>query len=191
MKNALLLILVFILIAGCAKMADETKKEIAVIDTSKGIIKVELDRENAPLTVNNFVNYANSKFYDGLIFHRVISGFMIQGGGMDENLAQKNAYAPLVKNEAKNGLKNLRGTIAMARTSMIDSATSQFFINVIDNAFLDHRDETSGGYGYAVFGKVTEGMDVVDAITMVETGSKNGFDDVPLETVKINSIRIE
>lgn len=189
--KALFLILIVILIAGCAKMADETKKEIAVIDTSKGIIKVELDRENAPMTVNNFVNYASSKFYDGLIFHRVIAGFMIQGGGLDENLTQKNAYAPMVKNEAKNGLKNLRGTIAMARTSMIDSATSQFFINVIDNPFLDHRDETPGGYGYAVFGKVIEGMDVVDAISMVETGSKNGFDDVPLETVKINSIRIE
>lgn len=191
MRTALFLVLMIVLIAGCAKMADETKKEIAVIDTSKGIIKVELDREHAPLTVNNFVNYANNKFYDGLVFHRVIAGFMIQGGGMDENLAQKNAYAPLVKNEAKNSLKNLRGTIAMARTSMIDSATSQFFINLIDNPFLDHRDETPGGYGYAVFGKVIEGMDVVDAIGLAETGSKNGFDDVPLETVKINSIRIE
>ncbi len=191
MRTALFFILIAVLMAGCAKMADETKKEIAVINTSKGIIKVELDREHAPMTVNNFVNYANSKFYDGLIFHRVIAGFMIQGGGLDENLTQKNAYAPLVKNEAKNGLKNLRGTIAMARTSMIDSATSQFFINVIDNPFLDHRDETPGGYGYAVFGKVIEGMDVVDAIGLVETGSKNGFDDVPLETIKINSIRIE
>lgn len=191
MKNALFLVLIAVLIMGCAKMADETKKEIAVIDTSMGIIKVELDRQNAPLTVNNFVNYANNKFYDRLIFHRVMAGFMIQGGGLDENLSQKDAYASLVKNEAKNGLKNLRGTIAMARTSMIDSATSQFFINVIDNSFLDHKDETPRGYGYAVFGKVVKGMDVVDAISMVETGSKNGFDDVPLETIKINSIRIE
>ncbi|MDO8740520.1 MAG: peptidylprolyl isomerase [Candidatus Woesearchaeota archaeon] len=163
---------------------------MAVINTSKGIIKVELDREHAPLTVNNFVKYANNRFYDDLIFHRVIAGFMIQGGGFDEEMNQKAVTYALIKNEATNGLKNKRSTIAMARTSMIDSATSQFFINLIDNSFLDHRDETSGGYGYAVFGKVIEGMDVVDAISLVETGSKNGFDDVPLETVKINSIRI-
>ena len=155
------------------------------MQTSLGSIKIELDEDKAPLSVANFLSYVDDKFYDGLIFHRVISNFMVQGGGMDENMQQKkNKFA--IKNEATNGLSNKRGTVAMARTSVVDSATSQFFINVVDNAFLDNRGKTPDLYGYAVFGQVTEGMEVVDAIRQVKTG--NG--DVPLETVFIRSIKV-
>ncbi len=160
-----------------------------VIATNYGDITVELDAEKAPLTVANFLSYVDEKFYDGTIFHRVIKNFMIQGGGFTPNMAQKKTHAP-VKNEAGNGLKNTRGTIAMARTMIVDSATAQFFINTVDNAFLDHRDNSMQGFGYAVFGRVTDGMAVVDAIAAVKTDRVKGMSDVPFPSpVVITSIR--
>jgi peptidyl-prolyl cis-trans isomerase A (cyclophilin A)/peptidyl-prolyl cis-trans isomerase B (cyclophilin B) len=157
------------------------------IETNHGEIVVELFEKEAPLSSANFSQYAAEGFFDDTVFHRVIANFMIQGGGMTENLSPKSTRPP-IRNEAANGLKNVRGTLAMARTSQVDSATSQFFINLRDNGFLDH-----GGrdYGYAVFGKVTEGMDVVDAIARVETGHRAGHDDVPLEAVVIRRVRID
>ena len=160
---------------------------VVTIETSKGRIQLELYPDQAPLTVKNFLQYVEAKQYDGTIFHRVISGFMIQGGGFTKDFVQKPTRAP-VKNEAANGLKNARGTVAMARTSDVDSATCQFFINVVDNAFLDHRSPTPQGFGYCVFGKVKEGMDVVDQIKAVPTGDHGPFSDVPVEAVEIISI---
>ena len=156
---------------------------MVVIKTSKGDIKVELNEKKAPVTVKNFLAYVDAGHYDGTIFHRVIDGFMIQGGGFTKDMRQKPTRAP-IENEAANGLGNERGTIAMARTSDIRSATSQFFINVVNNAFLNHRDKSAQGYGYCVFGRVAEGMDVVDAIKSVRTAAQ----DVPVETVEIISI---
>jgi cyclophilin family peptidyl-prolyl cis-trans isomerase len=166
----------------------QEENPVVTIETSKGRIQLELYPEKAPLTVKNFLQYVDSKQYDGTIFHRVISGFMIQGGGFTKDFAQKPTRAP-VKNEAANGLKNTRGTVAMARTSDVDSATCQFFINVVDNTFLDHRSPTPQGFGYCVFGKVTEGMDVVDQIRSVPTGNQGPFSDVPVEAVEIISIQ--
>ncbi len=154
------------------------------MSTSKGEIKLELDPEKAPISTANFLSYVDKQFYEGTIFHRVIAGFMIQGGGFTADMQQKPTDAP-IKNEWQNGLKNMRGTIAMARTNAPDSATSQFYINVVDNGMLDMP---RGGAAYAVFGKVVGGMDVVDAIKAVPTGSKNGMGDVPTETVTINSV---
>jgi peptidyl-prolyl cis-trans isomerase A (cyclophilin A) len=162
----------------------EETNPMVIIKTSKGDIKVELDAAKAPITVKNFLAYVDSGHYNGTIFHRVIDGFMIQGGGFTKDMNQKPTKAP-IKNEAANGLKNKRGTLAMARTGVIDSATSQFFINVIDNAFLDHTAPTQQGFGYCVFAKVVEGMEVVDAIKSVPTGSKGPFQDVPTEAVEI------
>ena len=158
------------------------------IKTNTGMIEALLFKDKAPITVENFVRYVEAKHYDGAVFHRVIQDFMIQGGGFDKHLSQKPTRAP-IKNEAANGLKNERGTLAMARTSVIDSATSQFFINLRDNPFLDH---SVGNFGYAVFGKVTKGMDVVDAIARVRTGAKGPFSsDCPLDEVIIDSIRLK
>jgi cyclophilin family peptidyl-prolyl cis-trans isomerase len=148
-----------------------------------GDFEIELFREEAPVSTDNFVRYVNSGFHDGLIIHRVIANFMIQGGMFDENLEQKLATYPPIQNEAGNGLQNLRGTISMARTSDPQSATSSFFINTKDNPFLDHKDNTPQGFGYAVFGRVISGMDVVDAIGVVPTGTMNGLNDVPLTPV--------
>jgi len=159
------------------------------IETSQGDIVAELDAQKAPVTVQNILDYVRAGFYDGTIFHRVIDGFMIQGGGFDEDMNQKETRPP-IKNEAGNGLKNARGTLAMARTSVVDSATAQFFINLVDNGFLDHKNETPGGYGYAVFGKVVEGMDVVDRIGKVETGNSGGFQDVPREKVVMVKVTV-
>jgi cyclophilin family peptidyl-prolyl cis-trans isomerase len=153
--------------------------------TSKGTFTVQLFDKQAPISVENFLKYADEDFFAGTVFHRVIPGFMIQGGGLTADLKNKRGHAP-IKNEAANGLKNKRGTLAMARTNDIDSATSQFFINLVDNDFLDNR---PGNYGYAVFGRVDSGMDVVDAIAKVKTGSKGGHQDVPVETVTIESVR--
>jgi peptidyl-prolyl cis-trans isomerase A (cyclophilin A) len=152
-----------------------------VIKTNLGTIEAELFKNKAPLSVENFLKYVEAKHYDGTVFHRVIPNFMIQGGGFDVKYNQKPTRDP-VKNEAGNGLLNERGTLAMARTSEVDSATSQFFVNLKANTFLDHG---ARDFGYAVFGKVVKGMDVVDAIGNVKTGTKNGFNDVPLETVTI------
>ena len=158
-----------------------------VLTTNHGAITVELDVEKAPKSVENFVTYVKSGHYDGTIFHRIIDGFMIQGGGFDSDMKQKSTNDP-VENEANNGLKNDRYTLAMARTSDPHSATAQFFINVGDNDFLNYPG--SDGWGYAVFGKVTEGMDVVDAIRAVKTGRKSMFSDVPLEEVVIEKAEL-
>jgi peptidyl-prolyl cis-trans isomerase B (cyclophilin B) len=154
------------------------------LETTMGDITLELDPEAAPETTRNFLSYVESGHYAGTIFHRVIDGFMIQGGGMDRNLRQKATQAP-IRNEANNGLTNDTGTIAMARTADPHSASSQFFINVADNAFLNHTAPTPSGWGYCVFGKVVAGMDTVDAIKGVATGSRGGHDDVPTEAIEI------
>ncbi|UCG39685.1 MAG: peptidyl-prolyl cis-trans isomerase [bacterium] len=159
------------------------------IETSRGVIVAELDADKAPVTVSNFLSYAKEGFYDGTVFHRVIDGFMIQGGGFTPDMGQKKGK-PAIRNEAGNGLRNLRGTLAMARTPAVDSATSQFFINLVDNDFLDHRNKTPAGFGYAVFGRVVEGMDVVDAIGKVDTGTVRGFQDVPLEPVVMVKVAV-
>ena len=152
------------------------------LHTNHGDITLELDSEKAPLTVQNFIDYVNSGFYDNTVFHRVIDGFMIQGGGFEPGMNQKQVGAP-IQNEAANGLKNDKYTVAMARTSDVHSATAQFFINVKDNDFLNYKSSTSQGFGYCVFGKVMEGQDVVDRIKKVRTGTRNGHQDVPLEDV--------
>ncbi len=154
------------------------------LHTNHGVIDIELDAEKAPETVANFLAYVEAGHYDNTIFHRVIDGFMIQGGGFTPDMEQKPCKAP-VKNEAGNGLKNIRGSLAMARTSDPHSATAQFFINVADNAFLDFKSPSGNGWGYCVFGKVVEGMDVVDKIKGVKTGSKNFQQDVPVKEVII------
>jgi len=158
------------------------------MSTSLGDIKIELYEKEAPETVKNFLSYANDKFYDGTVFHRVIAGFMIQGGGFTENMEQKPTKPP-IKNEAGNGLKNDTYTLAMARTSVPDSATSQFFINAKNNDFLN-RDKSQDGVGYTVFGKVIDGTDVVKKIEQVQTGRKGMYSDVPVETVVIKSITV-
>jgi len=157
-----------------------------LMKTSMGDITIELDTENAPKTAENFKKYVEDGFYDGTIFHRVINGFMVQGGGFDTDMAQKSTMEP-IKNEANNGLKNLNGTVAMARTNDPDSATAQFFINVADNSFLDHTAENNQGWGYAVFGKIVEGMDIVNQMKAVKTGSNGFHQDVPEEAIVIES----
>jgi cyclophilin family peptidyl-prolyl cis-trans isomerase len=168
-------------------------KPVVEIVTSKGTIVAELYADKAPASVKNFLAYVDKKFYDGTIFHRVIGppkNFMIQGGGFTPDMVQKPTDPP-IKNEADNGLKNERGTLAMARTMIVDSATSQFFINLKHNDFLDHSEKSPMGYGYAIFGKVQKGMGVVDAIAKVPTGQKGRMGDVPLEPVLITSIRVK
>jgi cyclophilin family peptidyl-prolyl cis-trans isomerase len=154
-------------------------------ETNLGDFTIEFFEKEAPLSVANFISYIDDEHFDGTIFHRVVPGFVIQGGGFTEDMTQKKTKTP-VKNEADNGLKNSRGTLSMARTNDINSATSQFFVNLKDNDFLDH---SRGNFGYAVFAKVTEGMDVIDKIAAVSTGRKKGFDDVPVEAVTMKSVR--
>jgi len=165
----------------------EAKNPQVLMETSMGNVKLELFEKEAPISVKNFLAYASSGFYNGTIFHRVINGFMIQGGGFTTDFRQKSTEAP-IKNEAGNGLKNQRGTIAMARTGAPDSATSQFFINVANNDMLNRP--SPDGFGYAVFGKVVEGMDVVDRIKAVKTGLNRGMADVPVQQVVIKSIKV-
>ena len=160
------------------------------LNTNHGTIVLELDAAKAPNTVANFLQYAKDGFYDGTIFHRVINGFMIQGGGMEPGMKEKQTRAS-IQNEANNGLPNARGTVAMARTPDPHSASAQFFINLADNDFLNFRAETPDGWGYCVFGKVTEGMDVVDKIKGVETGNKGHHQDVPVEDVVIESVEVD
>lgn len=160
------------------------------MQTSMGQITIELDTENAPISSENFLVYIRDGFYDQTIFHRVIPNFMVQGGGFTVDMKQKKSNAE-IKNEADNGLKNDRGTLAMARTQVVDSASSQFFINLVDNDFLNHQSKTPSGYGYAVFAKVTEGMEIVDTIAKVSTGNSGGHQDVPKEAVIIESVSIE
>ena len=160
-----------------------------LMTTTVGPMTLELDADNAPKTVENFLSYVSSGFYDGTIFHRVINNFMVQGGGFTADMEQKATQAP-IENEANNGLKNARGTIAMARTQDPHSATAQFFINVQDNDFLNHTGENMQGWGYAVFGKVTEGEDVLDKIRCVQTGNQAGHQDVPVEPIIIESVTV-
>jgi cyclophilin family peptidyl-prolyl cis-trans isomerase len=171
-------------------MAEETKNPVVTMSTSMGDIRIELNAGKAPITTKNFIDYANEAYYDGLIFHRVIPGFMIQGGGFDSGMSQKKTKPP-IKNEAANGLKNVTGSIAMARTNVVDSATSQFFVNVKDNDFLDHKSTSPDGYGYAVFGQVIEGMEVVRAIEKVKTANRGMHQDVPEQAVVINSVKVD
>jgi len=161
-----------------------------IIDTSMGAITVELFQDKAPKSVENFLAYVKSGFYSNTIFHRVIRGFMIQGGGFTQNMEHKPTQPPIT-NEAKNGLSNLRGTLAMARTADINSATAQFFINTVDNARLDHVEGDPARFGYAVFGKVTAGMDVVDKIEAVATGNNGGYQNVPVQPVIIKSAKLK
>lgn len=160
---------------------------VVLMKTSMGNIEIELFQDKAPYTVANFLTYVNNGFYNGTIFHRVIGNFMIQGGGLTSGMSEKKAMSS-VKNEAANGISNLTGTVAMARTAAPHSATAQFFINVADNRFLDYKSPTTEGYGYCVFGRVIKGMDVVDKIKKVQTGNKGYFQDVPLQDVVIISI---
>jgi peptidyl-prolyl cis-trans isomerase B (cyclophilin B) len=176
--------LVTMVTAGASMAAAGNPK--VEMETSKGKIVIELLPEKAPETVKNFLNYVDAKYYDGTIFHRVIPKFMIQGGGFTSDMKQKSAGAP-IKNEADNGLKNDRGTIAMARTGDPHSATAQFFINSVNNDFLNHKGKTQQGWGYVVFGKVISGMDVVDAISSVKTVTRGAYRDVPAETIEIRS----
>ena len=189
MKNIICILLVFACLVGNA-LAQETSKSNpqVIMQTSKGDIVLELYPDRAPLTVQNFMRYIDNGFYNGTIFHRVIHGFMIQGGGFSKDMVKMTTQAP-IQNEANNGLRNDRGTIAMARTPNPHSATAQFFINTVDNAFLNFKSQTQSGWGYAVFGKVIKGMEVVDAISKVKTGIQGRFRDVPKTPVEIISVR--
>jgi len=160
-----------------------------IMQTTMGEITIELDGENSPISSENFLTYIKDGFFEGTICHRVIPGFMVQGGGFTVDMKQKKTREQ-IKNEASNGLKNSRGTLAMARTQVVDSATSQFFINLVDNEFLDHKGQSANAYGYAVFGKVTAGMDIVDAIAKVPTSNNGPHQDVPKEPVVIEKVTV-
>ena len=196
MKKFIVAILLGVFVLACSQSNFAGDKKIIkanpkiIMETTEGKITIELWADKAPKTVENFLRYTKEKFYDGTIFHRVINNFMIQGGGFMADMQQKNTHEA-IKNEASAELKNDRGTIAMARTQVIDSATSQFFINVKDNDFLNHRDKSPQGFGYAVFGKVVEGMDVVDRIKKVKTTIKGHYRDVPAKPVVIKTVRIQ
>jgi cyclophilin family peptidyl-prolyl cis-trans isomerase len=172
--------------------AQDDANPVVVMDTSLGAITIELLPADAPVSVENFLAYVDDGFYEGTIFHRVVPGFVVQGGGMTPDLTRKPTR-PAIRNEARNGLTNARGTVSMARTSLVDSATSQFFISTVDNAGdLDHKSIAAEEYGYAVFGRVTEGMDIVDKIVAVPTESRGpGFDNVPVDPVVINSVTVQ
>lgn len=189
MKISLVSALVFLaaVVPGDAEEASKSNPKV-VLDTSRGEIVIELFADRAPQTVQNFLTYVDAGFYDGTIFHRVIPNFMIQGGGFTADMNQKSTNDPII-NEADNGLKNQRGTIAMARTSDPHSATGQFFINSVDNDFLNFKSKTPQGWGYAVFGKVVEGIEVVDAISAVKTKTQGRYQDVPAEPVVVKSAR--
>ena len=180
-------LMVLLALAGAAVSAEATTR--VEMKTSLGSIELALDEAKAPITVKNFVSYAKKGFYEGTIFHRVIDGFMVQGGGFTKDMVQKKTEAP-IKNEAGNGLKNDKYTIAMARTMVVDSATAQFFINVKDNGFLNHRSEDPYGFGYAVFGKVTKGQEVVDKIAKVATGNHGFHQNVPTTPVVIEKVTV-
>jgi cyclophilin family peptidyl-prolyl cis-trans isomerase len=177
-------------LSACANKSGDERNPMITIKTNHGEIQAELYADKAPESVQNFLQYAQDGHYNGTIFHRVISGFMIQGGGFTRDFQQKATRAP-IRNEAANGLKNERGTLAMARTSDIHSATSQFFINTVDNGFLDHRNNSAQGFGYCVFGKVTKGLDVVDKIGAVPTGNHGSFQDVPTTPVEILAVTVQ
>ena len=186
--RALLILSLFLALCGCQSQPTKKEKRMTnptvTVRTTLGDIQIELFADKAPLTVNNFLTYVDEKYYNHTIFHRVIDGFMIQGGGMTEDMKEKSTHAP-VRNEADNRVLNQTGTVAMARTSDIHSASAQFFINVSDNTFLDHRSPTPTGYGYCVFGKVTSGMDVVNKIKLAKTATRKGHENVPIQTIEI------
>ena len=180
----------FILVSFvCMQLNSAYANPKVLIETSKGNITVELYEKEAPITVKNFLSYVNEGFYNNLIFHRVIPNFMIQGGGFDPEMNQKPPK-DAIQNEARRGLNNKRGTLAMARTNVINSATAQFFINLVNNGFLDHKDNTSRGFGYAVFGEVIDGMDVVDAIGKTRTQRHGMFENVPIKKITIKNMSI-
>jgi cyclophilin family peptidyl-prolyl cis-trans isomerase len=190
MLSVKVMALCFVALGMVAAAGARAANPVVVIDTSMGPVKVELLEDKAPVTVKNFLTYVDNKHYDNTVFHRVIDGFMIQGGGFEPGMKEKKTGAP-IKNEAGNGVSNQRGTLAMARTSDPDSATAQFFISVKDNKFLDRSGDTPRQAGYAVFGRVIDGMDVVDKIKAVRTGNKGGHDDVPIDDVLIKSVTRE
>ncbi|HLE10338.1 MAG TPA: peptidylprolyl isomerase [Bacteriovoracaceae bacterium] len=183
-------LILFSFLSSVIIAVEPSANPVVVVKTSSGEIEIELYQDKAPITVKNFLNYVQDGHYNGTIFHRVISTFMIQGGGLTADMKEKTTKAP-IKNEATNGLSNEVATVAMARTSVVDSATSQFFINVADNVFLNHRDNSDGGFGYAVFGKVKKGMDVVNRIKLTKTGQHGAFSDVPVTPIVIESISLK
>ena len=183
----ILVMTIISLFSACSTMPVKEGPPTVIIKTSKGNITLELADKDAPETVKNFLAYVDSGHYKNTIFHRVMNGFMVQGGGFDTDLKQRPAKAS-IRNEASNGLKNKRGTVAMARTSSVHSAKAQFFINVVDNPFLDHKDKSMRGYGYCVFGKVIDGMDVVDLIKVVPTGNRGPYRNVPNENILIYDV---
>lgn len=184
MKNS-----IFILFLSLFSLTALAKNPVVKFETTSGDIEVELYKDKAPIGVKNFLDYVKSGYYSGTIFHRVIPGFMVQGGGFDRELTKKTTKSP-IKNEADNGLRNEAGTLAYARTNIVNSATSQFFINLVDNNYLNHRAKTPTGYGYAVFGKVTKGMSVVNKMAKTKTGSVKGYRDVPIQPIVIKSAKI-
>jgi cyclophilin family peptidyl-prolyl cis-trans isomerase len=193
-KSSLACALLLVLAVCSSAIAQETQpmtqptQPSVLMKTSMGDITIRLFEDKAPISVENFLSYVDEGHYDGTVFHRIIPTFMIQGGGFTADMARKSTHKP-IKNEATNGLSNRRGTVAMARTGVVDSATCQFFINVVDNTMLDHKNTSARGYGYAVFGEVTDGMDVVDKIKAVRTTAKDGMRDVPVEPVVIESVK--
>lgn len=189
MKGLLFLLFGLMVMVGMVR-AEGGDSPRVVLETSKGNIVIALDADNAPISTENFLGYVEAGFYEGTVFHRVIDGFMVQGGGFTEDMAQKETGGT-IQNEADNGVKNKRGTVAMARRPDPHSATAQFFVNTVDNAFLDHRSKDAQGWGYAVFGEVVEGMDVVDAVTKVKTGRHGGMGDVPVEPVIIEKAYVQ
>lgn len=196
MLSRMCVLAVCALFVASIQAEDAKKNPIVVMETSMGTIEIELYQDKAPVTVKNFLNYVNDKFYDGTIFHRVMNNFMIQGGGLTRDMNEKATKDP-IKNEADNGLKNDRGTVAMARLREPDTASAQFFINVVDNdgihspTNLNHRGKNLAGWGYCVFGKVVSGMDVVDKIKTVKTGTVGMMEDVPAEIIEIKSIKVK
>lgn len=188
-KTAVSIIIFTLLSIVCVQLSSAYANPKVLMETSKGNITIELYEKEAPITVKNFLMYVSDGFYNNLIFHRVIPNFMIQGGGFDAQMKQKPPKDP-IKNEARRGLNNKRGTVAMARTNVIDSATAQFFINVVNNDFLDHKDNSSSGFGYAVFGEVIDGMEVVDSIGSASTHAYGMFRDVPVKPITIKNVKI-
>ena len=185
-KKLLSLLIAIPLLMSSLSMAQNNP--IVLMETSKGTITIELWADKAPISVENFLRYTDNNFFDGMVFHRVIPGVMIQGGGFSPDMVQKSTY-DAIKNEASASLPNSRGTLAMARTNVVDSATAQFFVNLVDNDNLNHTNETSRGFGYAVFGEVIGGMDVVDTIAKVETGTVKGYQNVPTEPIIITLVK--
>ena len=187
MRKMVAALSLFIVALFASVIASAQNNPVVVMETNKGTIKIEVWQDKAPLSAANFLRYVDENYYDGLIFHRVIPGFMAQGGGFDEDMVQKSTFET-IKNEASADMPNNRGTLAMARTNVVDSATSQFFINLVDNEFLNHTDKTPRGFGYAVFAEVIYGMDIVDAMATVKTANKRGHQNVPVDPIVMTRV---